>query len=228
MIELPSKWLQRIESNSAALESNTGTHRSIGARFFHSPWSQDLPPELWSILHSLKPLISRFEDIEDSETRALPVENDHLLLLINRLHSLPRVSPLTPLQEAIRLGALIYLSVRVLIFEGNPCTEQLLLTLQCNFELSLPILTTTAPDLLFWILFVCGIASQGFKCHAGVVEMLRNSAAQLSLQRWDDALSVLEGYFFVYRRRNDPSKSLWDSIAERPAIVEYPDTIFSS
>ncbi|KAJ5597034.1 hypothetical protein N7450_003492 [Penicillium hetheringtonii] len=220
VFEVSSKWINRIESKAAASKSNLTTRPSIGARFFVSPWSQDIPSPLSSILYSLCHLISRFEDIEDSDCRSLPLENDHLVLLANRLHSLPREITLTPFQDAIRLGTLCYLTVRVMRFEGNPCIENLIRTLRHNFEYSLPILSAVAPDLLFWILFISGIASQGFDSHIWCIENLRNCASQLGLRWWEDAASILEGYFFVSRLRNDPAKALWNSVVGGMTFVK--------
>ena len=220
VFEVSSKWINRIESQAAASKTNLITRPSIGARFFVSPWSQDIPSPLGTILYSLCSLISRFEDIEDSDNRSLPFENDHLVLLANRLHSLPREISLTPFQDAIRLGTLCYLTVRVMRFEGNPCIENLIRTLRHNFEYSLPILYSVAPDLLFWILFVGGIASQGFDCHIWCIENLRNCTSQLGLRTWEDASSILEGYFFVNRLRNDPANALWNSVSEGLVFVK--------
>lgn len=211
--ELSHKWVKRLKPEYTAIQANPTIDHSIGSRFFKSPWSHQIPSELWSILCSLKQLVLAFEEIEDSDSRSMPLENDHLVLLTNRLHSLSLDIRLTPFQEAIRLGTLIYLTIRVLGFEGNPCIENLIHALQKNFDYSLPDLATIAPDLLFWILFMSGIASQGFVSHIWCLNNLRICAKQNALRSWEDALSVLKGYLFVPRRRNDPAKCLWNSIA---------------
>jgi hypothetical protein len=69
-----------------------------------------------------------------------------------------------------------------------------------------------APDLLFWILYMGGFASQGFDCHELFVTQLKTSVAELSLTEWSSALSILHGFFFVGRIGNDAARLFWDSV----------------
>lgn len=81
---------------------------SVGARFFSSTWSPDIPPELQLIIRSFQRVIPCFESMDDMESQTFTLENDYLLLLMHRLYSLPYGFPLIPLHNTIRLSAVLH------------------------------------------------------------------------------------------------------------------------
>jgi hypothetical protein len=131
------------------------------------------------------------------------------LLLLNRLQSLPHAYTLSYFNDAVRLTIWIYFLTRVWEFQAS--AERLLETIRGNLKekKDLEFLKSSASDLLFWILFNGAFTSIGFQCHAWFVARLKCLAQELSLFEWEDVVSVLGGFFFVYRSATDPTKLFW-------------------
>jgi len=214
VFDLLPKWVLKTQNGCAYIKSYDPSS-SIGERFFSSVWSPNIPPQLQSIIESFGQLVPCFESIADSESRTLTFENDYLLLLMHRLYSVPYVCPLEPFHNTIRLSVVIYAVIRIWKFEGKPGTECLIQRLRQCIEQSLGDLERTAPDLLFWTLFLSSLASIGLPSHGWCLARVRKAAVQLGLKNWNDAKQVLEGFFFVCRPRNENSKTFWDSEIER-------------
>lgn len=209
----------RAQADSALFKSHNASS-AVGTRFFSSALSRDICAELQSILQSFQQLISHYESIEGTDTRSLPLENDYLLLLVRKLYSLPYDCTLTPVQDTIKISVLVYCVVRIWKFEGKPCIQYLNRTLRQSLEKSRPELETTAPDLIFWSLFLGALASPGLESHKWCVTGLKESARKLSLKDWDSAVLVLQGFFFVCRPSNEPAKRLWHSISSAMDLDE--------
>lgn len=131
------------------------------------------------------------------------------LLLLNRLQSLPHAYCLSYFSDAVRLAIWIYFLTRVWEFQAS--AERLLETLRDRLEdtRNLEFLKSTASDLLFWMLYNGAFTSVGFQCHAWFVARLKDIARDMSLFKWEEVMSVLEGFFFVHRSATDPAKAFW-------------------
>ncbi|OQD79652.1 hypothetical protein PENANT_c046G10488 [Penicillium antarcticum] len=191
---------------------------SLGTRFFTASWSRDIQPTFKSIISSYQQLISYYESFANVDVEPMSVENDCLLFLGYRLISLPYEVSLTPFEETLRLSIMTYNSVRIWALYGIPCLERLVDMLRISLFTSLSALQSTAPDLLFWIFFVGSLASKSMKHHSWFVAHLTDVADQLSLQKWDRAVGLLEKFFFVCRPSDEPAKDLWQSTF-RPDLV---------
>jgi hypothetical protein len=66
-----------------------------------------------------------------------------------------------------------------------------------SLEVTFGYLQVTAPDLLFWILWMGGLASRGAECRTWFVENLRTVAQQLGLVHWVAARIVLGEFFYT-------------------------------
>jgi hypothetical protein len=129
----------------------------------------------------------------------------------------------SPLNEPLRLTLLTFLTTRMWHLQPFPAMEYttrylkeaLCATLfnaeterdrdpeaalatdaDANTNTVLQSLTTTAPDLLFWILFVGGMASQSYTSYPWFVEQLALSVRSLGLWDWEHARKVLGGFFW--------------------------------
>lgn len=214
VFDLLPNWALKTQNGCAYFKSYNPSF-SVGERFFSSTWSPNIPPQLQSIIQSFQQVIPCFESMADLESRTLTFENDYLLLLMHQLYSLPYDYPLEPLHNTIRLSVMIYAVVRIWKLEGKPGTECLVQRYRQSIEKGLDYLERTAPDLLFWALFLSSLASLGLPSHGWCLVNVRKAAVQLGLKNWNDAKRVLEDFFFVCRPRNENAKTLWDSDIER-------------
>jgi hypothetical protein len=69
-----------------------------------------------------------------------------------------------------------------------------------------------ADDLLFWILFVGGMASEGLECRRWFVVRLRETADRLGITGWDAAFPLLDGFFFLDRSGENYAGNLWEEV----------------
>jgi hypothetical protein len=212
-IDMCSKFQNRVIKESSFFTANNHFTKSspLGIRFFSAPWSRDIHPIFQSILSSFQQLISYYESFNDVDVEPMSVENDCLLYLNYRLLSLPNQCVLTPLEETLRLSVLTYCCVRIWNLYGVPCLGLLIEKLRRSLLQSFYVLRSTAPDLLFWVLFVGSLASRAMKPNAWFLAQLTDTADQLALKDWPSAVSTLETFFFVCRRSDEPAKDLWMS-----------------
>lgn len=189
----------------------------VGRRFFTSPWSSDLHPELISSLCSLQKLVSLYENVGCSSWKQTRMDNDGLLLLNHELLSLAHNYSLPAFQDTLRQAVLIYTVVRIRGFGGMPCADIFVSTLRRSLQASSASLKRTAPDLLLWTLFIGSLASSGRSCHSWFLQKLQQAAQELSLEKWDRAVLVLQEYFFVYRSSDGPVKEMWHSAFRQPS-----------
>jgi hypothetical protein len=211
------KWEFKVRKECSFLwEDYEITPSFVGRRFFTSPWSPDLHPELISSLCSLKKLVSLYENVSCSSWKQTRMDNDGLLLLNHELLSLAHNRSLPAFQDTLRLAVLIYTVIRIRGFGGMPCADIFVSTLRKSLHASSATLKSIAPDLLLWILFIGSLASRGRSCHSWFLQNLQEAAQELSLEKWDHAVVVLREYFFVYRLSDGPVKEIWHSAFRLP------------
>jgi hypothetical protein len=211
-----SKFQNRVFKESAFFKLNSrftklSRFSKLGTSFLNSPWSTDIPPMFKSIISLFQQLVTYYESLDIVVADPMSVENDCLLFLGYRLLGLPYQCELSPFQETLRLAILAYASVRVWSFYGMSCLESLAETLRQSLVESLPVIRSTAPDLLFWVLFIGSLASRGMRCHSWFLTRLVDAADQLGLEGWGSALPILERFFFVCRSKDEPAKEMWNS-----------------
>lgn len=185
----------------------------LGTRFFNSPWSCNIGPELISILQSLQKFINYYEHqlFEGSAWHSLG--NDYLIILMLRLYKPVTECSHLAFQESLRLSTIVYCMIRIWNSQGLPCLAVLSNNLRQSLVDSYPELLLTAPDLLFWILYTGALASQTppISSHAWFVERLAELGDELYLVDWDNAARLLQGYFFP-RSHDTQAKCLWESV----------------
>ena len=212
-LDMCAKFQNRVIKESAFFKANNHFTQTstLGTRFFSASWSTYIHPIFMSIISSFQQLISYYESFNDVDVEPMSVENDCLLFLSYRLLSLPYQCSLTPFEETLRLSIMSYSCVRIWNLYGIPCLGGLVELLRKSLFKSLFILQSTAPDLLFWILFIGSLASRGMKSNSWFLVHLTDAAEQLALKDWASAASLLESFFFVCRHSDEPAKELWNS-----------------
>jgi hypothetical protein len=103
----------------------------------------------------------------------------------------------------------------------NPELAQTVMTMDIGTLPSHPpltFLTHIAPDLLFWILFIGGLASQGYSSHAWFVHHLAGVARDLGLKEWTSHVRPMLAQFFYTDRVSQGGKAetvgedLWSEV----------------
>ncbi|KAJ5219704.1 hypothetical protein N7468_008908 [Penicillium chermesinum] len=219
---MASKWENEVKKEfETYLRVNGWPPSSLGSRFFSSPWSKDIPPPLLDTLRSFQHLIAYYESASDIENEDSRIKNNYLIFATRRLFHLPMECPLSPSHETIRLAILAYCSSRIWSTPLSPCVDTIMKALRPALAQSFNKLQNTAPDLLFWILFIFGFSTQNMQYQPWIATHIRQSAKSLKLESWNDALPVLEVFFFVCRSPQDPAISYWTSaISSEPFGVQ--------
>ncbi|KAJ0420978.1 hypothetical protein BJY00DRAFT_301257 [Aspergillus carlsbadensis] len=165
--------------------------RTLGARFNTAAWREDLHPTMRRHLEAFRRLIRHFE--------------------LANLFFKCRSTNGPGLNEPLRLTLIIYLFTRVCDFQNLPMIEVMVETLRQSLD------PNTAPDLLFWILFICGLASKGSSSHAWLVHHLASVALDLGLKEWMGDVRPLLGEFFYTDRSSQGrvetvGEDLWSEV----------------
>ncbi|KAL5342011.1 hypothetical protein BJX70DRAFT_386430 [Aspergillus crustosus] len=215
---------------------------NLGRSIFESSWFPGLEPSLRTFFRVFFRLVIYYELAILTPELVMSTDNDLYILLEHQLLSTNYVSPATalatgddgdgnasmiicqsPLNEPLRHALLLYLNIRMWHLQPFPLMQHMstalkdsLLALKSNP--SIPDLSmntiTIAPDLLFWILFVGGLASQGYESHAWFVKGLSLVTRVLELEDWNQARAVLGGFFWSdqdAQRGNEDA--LWRAVA---------------
>jgi hypothetical protein len=66
-----------------------------------------------------------------------------------------------------------------------------------------------APEVLFWILFTGGLASQGHEGHSWFVDQARDLAGDLGLCEWGDGREILGRFFYTEQPEEQGGEQLW-------------------
>ncbi|KAJ0417494.1 hypothetical protein BJY00DRAFT_200115 [Aspergillus carlsbadensis] len=83
-------------------------------------------------------------------------------------------------------------------------------------------LRTSAPDLLFWILFVGGMASQSYTSYPWFVEQLALSVRSLGLWGWEQGRKVLGGFFWCDQAGlRTAEEVLWRDVLAKAAAIDW-------
>lgn len=211
------KWEFKVHRECSFLREDFDIKTSsfVGRRFFDSHWSSNLHPELVSTLRSLQTLVSLYENVDSPSWKQTRMDNDGLLLLNHELLSLAHDRSLPAFQDTLRLAVLIYTVIRIRGFGGMPCADIFVATLRKSLQKSFVSLETAAQDLLLWILFIGSLASRGRNCHTWFLQSLQEVATELSLEKWDCAVMVLQEYFFICRPSDGPVKEMWKSVFQQ-------------
>lgn len=218
VFHMSTRWKKRVleESNIPKWwNSNYTKCGSLGTRFFISSWSKNIDPRLRSTIRSLQQIAVYHKRMGYVSARAvMPIENDFLLLIAHQLLSMvfDGTSAHYHLQETLRLSTLLYSTIRIWALKEVACVSVFVNILRRILEPSFPVLRRTASDLLFWILFIGGLASQGFESHAWFVARCAEITEELSLKDWDSAALVLQGFFFVYQSTDSATQNLWNEV----------------
>ncbi|CEL10658.1 hypothetical protein ASPCAL13774 [Aspergillus calidoustus] len=169
----------------------------LGQSFFKALWYTQLDSSVRAYTQILHRLIIHYEEAQVCPSLITPTDNDLFLVFEHQLLSASYTSRPDDPHEPLRLSFLLYVNLRIWHFQGIPLTQYPAAALRASLEASLAHILKVAPDLLFWILWMGGLASRGAECYAWFVENLRTVANQLGLQNWVAARILLGGFFYT-------------------------------
>lgn len=203
----------------------------LGTSFFREPWYASLGDTMKSFLRVSQRLVQYYELSQLQPSIVVPTDNSMFLLLGYQLVSIRYTA--TPaedlgshtvsclLNEPLRLTLFIYLNMRIWNFQDYPMMHHLVRslrdTLLCPVSTASPAsalvhIKKAAPGVLFWILFIGGMAAQGHSPHSWFVHQLVDLAASLELREWRAARGLLGGFFYTDQPGQLRGEMLWELI----------------
>ncbi|KAL4865316.1 hypothetical protein BDV12DRAFT_188271 [Aspergillus spectabilis] len=209
---------------------------TLGLSIFNAPWYTHLDLTMQSLLRIFSRVIIYYETVILSPALVMPADNDLFILFEHQLlstaypaddtttaNTIPTQNPKQkyhPLNEPLRLALLVYLNVRIWHLQPfafmqhiTESLKQSLLTHTC-----IPKLQSTSPELLFWILFIGGLASQGYTTHYWFVNHLIEVTRYLAVEGLDEARWVLGGFFYTEQpEERKAEEALWNEVLAREA-----------
>ncbi|KAL3486981.1 hypothetical protein BJX62DRAFT_214426 [Aspergillus germanicus] len=214
----------------------------LGTSFFQAHWYPGLEDSMKTYLRTSQRLIQYYEVATLRWSIVMPTDNDLFVLLQHQLASIryPAIQSkvlLEPgagsylLNEPLRIALLVYLNLRIWHFQAFPVmqyvTNSLQRSLLCNRITASPVIEhikVTAPDALFWILFIGGMAAQGHEAHSWFVDQVGDLARYLGIHDWPVARDVLAGFFYTDQPGEPGGDELWKQISsntgsQRPSVV---------
>lgn len=189
-----------------------GDLSSLGKNFLNAPWYPELSPSMKTLLQVLRRLILYFEAAQRQPSIVMPTDNDLFLVFEHQLLSCSYAAEADNLQEPLRLSLLVYINLRIWHFQTFPFMQYMVESLRQSLDPRMPYFQKTAPDLLFWTLFIGGMASLGYKCHPWFVVRLTDMAQRLGLDEWVKARSLLVGFFYTDQPAEKESDNLWNEV----------------
>ncbi|KAJ0417358.1 hypothetical protein BJY00DRAFT_208196 [Aspergillus carlsbadensis] len=202
----------------------------LGASFFQAHWYAGLEESMKTFLCASQRLIQYYEVATLRWSIVMPTDNDLFVLLEHQLAS-TRYPPLHPraldepsagsylLHEPLRLALLIYLNARIWHFQAFPVIGAITTSLQRSLLATgitaatvIEHIKVSAPDVLFWIVFLGAMAAQGHEGDGWFVEQTRELARYLGLRDWEAARDVLAGFFYTDQPGEPGGEELWKRI----------------
>ncbi|KAL3458725.1 hypothetical protein BJX64DRAFT_301737 [Aspergillus heterothallicus] len=209
----------------------------LGTSFFEASWYSGLADGVKTLLRASQRLIQYYEAGRVLPSTVMPTDNSLFLVLGHQLLSVRyTLSPVEEvhqpaisyvLNEALRITMFIYLNMRVWNFQEYPIMHRLVNSLRTTLlgpsdtndapattpTLALTQLKRFAPDALFWILFIGGMAAKGHDNEQlWFVQHLADLATLLELREWEIAREVLGGFFYTDQSGQQRGEELWEQV----------------
>jgi hypothetical protein len=183
------------------------TLTSLGIRFARASWYAELDSSMKYTIDVCRRLLVHFEMATTPPNVVMPTDNDLYITLKHHLLSLHYAPRNDDLNEPLRCSLFIYTYLRVSHFGSFPAMRYIVDGLRQSLVPRLAYFKVTAPDLLFWILFIGGMASQGHVSHPWFMVNLRDLA-----EEWDKARLVLGEFFYTDQHGHKEAEDLWNKM----------------
>ncbi|KAL3448428.1 hypothetical protein BJX65DRAFT_274703 [Aspergillus insuetus] len=184
---------------------------TLGTRFASAPWFADIDMKLQASVEICRRIILYFESARIHPELGTPTDNDLLVCTEHQLHSLS--FPVgNSLNEPLRLSLLIYLNTRVWHLGKLPIMGRLVGPLKQSLVQQLPLFQAIAPDIIFWILFMGGMAARAYPVYPWFVTRLAETAALLGVREWREVRALLGEFFYTDQPEETTAEDLWDEV----------------
>ncbi|CEL01810.1 hypothetical protein ASPCAL01388 [Aspergillus calidoustus] len=184
---------------------------TLGRRFTSGPWFADIDMQLQASVEICRRIILYFESARIHPELGTPTDNDLLVCTEHQLHSLSFPTG-DSLNEPLRLSLLIYLNTRVWHLGKLPIMGRLVGPLKASLVQQLPFFQALAPDLIFWILFMGGMAARAYPVYPWFVTRLAETATLLGVREWGEVRALLGEFFYTNQPGETPAEDLWDEV----------------
>ncbi|GLI74739.1 hypothetical protein PoHVEF18_002986 [Penicillium ochrochloron] len=190
---------------------------SLGVTIFSSSWYTMLSHTMKTFLQVMRRLILYYEHAQRNPASVMPTDNDLFLVAEHQvLSACYTTSDPTDINEPLRLTLVVYLNLRVWHFQSFPFMQYVVESLRQSLEVPFLHLQTETPELLFWILVLGSLASQGYKCHRWYINRLIEMTERLGLSEWEEARAILGGYFYTNQTSEKMAEeNLWNEVLLR-------------
>jgi hypothetical protein len=196
--------------------------QSLGYRFDHSTWAASLDQPLKITIRNFCNLIIHYETdkLRPERERIVTYTDNNPWNLSQRYLLTLSYEHLGPddIREPLRRSMLAYSMTRYCNFGAFPCMDAIAGTLKESLVPRLGILYSTAPDLLFWVLFVGALVARQTSGHyQWHCAHLAHVSSTLGLIAWSDARSILQEFFYIDRPWDNSVERIWQSILSQTA-----------
>jgi hypothetical protein len=205
----------RGESYDYNYTSSLSHLEPLGSGFCSATWYAEIHPSLRYFVDVFRRLVRHFELARNSPTQVMPTDNDLFLVFQYELLAarFAANAQSADLNEPLRLAMLIYSYTRISHYHQFPMLGCMADTLRASLVPRLAHLTTTAPELLFWILVMGGMASQQSNSHSWFVQNVADLAWTLGVENWTGQVRPLLGQFFYTDQPGQTgAEDLWSEV----------------
>jgi hypothetical protein len=186
----------------------------LGSRFQTAAWATEIHSSMHYRIGVFRRLVRHFELGNFLPNIVAPNDNDLFVVFQHQLHSIHYASETHNLNEPIRLTLLVYLYLRVSRVGNYPIMRHMVAHLKHSLsdDAGLAYYKETAPDLLFWMLLLGGMASQGQRSHPWFVLQLAEVAHDLGLREWAAVRALLGEFFYTDWPGETAGEDLWNEV----------------
>ncbi|KAL4880159.1 hypothetical protein BJY04DRAFT_191807 [Aspergillus karnatakaensis] len=222
-LQLTARWRGEILQETKVFQSENFLSRlsdkpetfallsSLGTSFFDSTWYAGLEPSMKTLLRIFQRLVQYYEVAQLCSSVIMPTDNDLFVLFEHQIVSTKYTSP-NDISESIRISLLVYLNMRVWHFQSFPIMQHMVEPLRQLLVSRLDHFKKNASDLLFWLLFIGGMASQGHQGHLWFVNQLTEIMQHQGIDEWEKARSILGGFFYTDQPEETGGEDLWNEV----------------
>ncbi|GFF38236.1 hypothetical protein IFM51744_03726 [Aspergillus udagawae] len=193
---------------------------NLGSRFRNSTWAGLLDRSLKAAIQNFCNLIVHYETDEQrrgGKRIATYGDNNPWNLSQRYLLSLS-YEHLDPgdIRESLRRSMLAYSMTRYCKFGAFPCMDEVAARLRESLVPRLDTFLSTAPDLLFWILYVGALAARQCSEHyVWYCAHLGGVSSNLGLVDFRDVRLLLENFFYIHRHGDTAAEKVWQRVSSQ-------------